>query len=293
MTRVTRGAFALPGSSLDYKTGNWREQIPVHRHWVAPCHGGCPAGEDPQAYIAHVQEGRNRLAWETLVAANPFPAIMGRVCPHPCESGCNRGQFDQPVAIHSIERMLGDEAIAQKWPLPMPKVAQREAVAVVGAGPAGLSAAYHLRRLGFAVTIFDQNTEPGGMLRYAIPPYRLPRDILDAEIDRLMATGINFQPRMKLGRDMHLDELRQRFAAVFLGPGCQMARPWSVDGVGNDRRAHRPRHAARVAELRHRAGRRQAHHGARWRQHRHRRRARDEMGRRRRSPHRRRVEPLR
>src|SRR4051794_22695951 len=144
MTRISRGGIAFPGSSLDYKTGSWRDQVPVHRHATAPCHGGCPAGEDPQAYIAHVQEGRIRLAFETLVAANPLPGVMGRVCPHPCETGCNRGQLDQPVAIHAIERFLGDEALREKWPLPGPAAERAETVAIVGGGPAGLSAAYHL-----------------------------------------------------------------------------------------------------------------------------------------------------
>jgi 2-oxoacid:acceptor oxidoreductase delta subunit (pyruvate/2-ketoisovalerate family) len=231
MTTLSRGAVAFPGSSLDYRTGSWREKIPVHRHAVAPCHGGCPAGEDPQAYIAHVQEGNLRLAFATLVAANPLPAVMGRVCPHPCETGCNRRELDQPIAIHAIERHLGDEAIKAGWPLPAAAAERSESIAVVGGGPAGLSAAYHLRRRGFQVTIFDQNAELGGMLRYAIPAYRLPRDVLDAEIARILATGVRFEPRRRLGRDIRLDELRAEHAAVFLAPGCQSPREWGVEGA--------------------------------------------------------------
>ena len=172
-----------------------------------------------------------RLAFDTLVAANPFPAIMGRVCPHPCETKCNRGELDNPVAIHLVERFLGDEAIREGWPLPAPEAERSQSVAVVGGGPGGLSAAYHLRRRGYRVTIFDQNAELGGMLRYAIPAYRLPRDVLDAEIARLMATGIRFEPHKRLGRDIHLDDLRRDFSAVFLAPGCQKSREWAVEGA--------------------------------------------------------------
>src|SRR5262249_38155589 len=149
-------------------------------------------------------------------AANPMPAVMGRVCPHPCETGCNRAQLDQPVAIHAIERFLGDEALREKWPLPAPTEERAEAIAIVGGGPAGLSAAYHLRRRGYQVTIFEQNAELGGMLRYSIPTYRLPHEILDAELARIMATGVKFEPHKRLGRDIHLDDLRRQFAAVFL-----------------------------------------------------------------------------
>ena len=142
---MNRGAFAQAGSSLAFKTGSWRSIKPVHLHATAPCHGACPAGEDQQAWLALLQEGHARQAWESLVAANPLPAITGRVCPHPCENACNRGQYDAPVAIHGIERWLGDEAIRNDWAYSrLPGAPRPERVAVVGAGPAGLSAAYHL-----------------------------------------------------------------------------------------------------------------------------------------------------
>lgn len=232
MAILTRGAVAYPGSSRDYRTGSWRDHRPVHHHLAAPCHAACPAGEDAQAYIARVQDGRPRAAWEILAAVNPLPAVTGRVCHHPCEQGCNRGTVDEPVAIHAIERYLGDQAIREGWPLPVPDgAALAGEVAVVGAGPAGLSAAYHLRRSGYRVTMFERDGEPGGLLRSAIPAYRAPRDVLAAELSRLFGIGISFSPHQALGRDIHLDELRHRFGAVFLAPGCHAARDWTVEGA--------------------------------------------------------------
>jgi len=232
MTKLTRGAIAYPASSLAYKTGSWRVQRPVHRHRTAPCHGACPAGEDAQAWLARLDEGAPRKAWEILVGANPLPAITGRVCHHPCERACNRGHFDESVAIHNVERYLGDEAIRQDWDYPVsPVAASAPEVAVVGAGPAGLSCAYHLIRLGYRPTVFEAMPEPGGTLRTALPPYRLPREILEAEIGRLLETGIGFEPETRLGRDVYLDDLQRNYPAVFLGPGAMKSREWSVEGV--------------------------------------------------------------
>lgn len=229
---MNRGAFALPGSSLSFKTGTWRSTKPVHVHATAPCHGACPAGEDQQAWLALLQEGKARQAWESLVAANPIPAITGRVCPHPCESACNRGHYDSPIAIHGIERWLGDEAIRNNWSYPVLNADPRaERVAVVGAGPAGLAAAYHLARRKYNVVLFDSMPEAGGLLRSAIPPTRLPRWVVDAEIGRLLSTGIEFRPRVTLGRDVTLDELRSEFDALFLGVGAGKSRHWDVDGA--------------------------------------------------------------
>ncbi len=192
MDIMTRGAFARPGTSLDYKTGTWRDEKPLHKHWAAPCHVDCPAGEDAQAWLAKMQENRLREAWEGLVAANPMPAITGRVCPHPCEIACNRGLYDKPLAIHLMELFLVDEAIRQGWSYPLPSKLGRDApkVAVVGAGPAGLSAAYHLIRRGIRPTVFEALPEAGGLLRSAIPMTRLPRDVMTEELERILATGI-------------------------------------------------------------------------------------------------------
>jgi NADPH-dependent glutamate synthase beta subunit-like oxidoreductase/ferredoxin len=231
MSILTRGAYAKPATSLQFKTGTWRVQKPMHRHRPAPCHAVCPAGEDAQAYLAKVAEGKLQEAWATLVQANPLPATTGRVCHHPCEGACNRGQYDEAIAIHNVERYLGDEALRRGWEYPVRRPhPTAAAMAVVGAGPAGLSAAYHLVRLGYNVTLFDSLPEAGGTLRTAIPQYRLPRDILNREIERLLSVGIYFRPQQTLGRHIHLDELRSHFRAVFVATGNQKAREWSVDG---------------------------------------------------------------
>lgn len=230
--RITRGAWAEPGSSLEFHTGSWRVQRPVHHYRAAPCHGACPAGEDAQAYLALVEEERFQAAWETLVQANPLPGVTGRVCHHPCEAACNRGQYDDPIAIHNVERFLGDQALQQGWGLPPAATLEAPAeIAVVGAGPAGCGAAWQLHRLGHRVTVFEALPEAGGLLRSAIPAYRLPRRILDGELERLFGCGIALQTDQRLGRDFSLHELEQQFAAVFLAPGTQRARPWSVQGA--------------------------------------------------------------
>ena len=229
---ITRGGFAQPGTSLAFDTGSWRVQRPQHLHAGAPCHGACPAGEDAQAYLALVEQERYREAWETIVKVNPLPAVTGRVCHHPCESACNRGQYDEAIAIHNVEAYLGDMAIAQGWAYPAHAVAPGATdVAVVGAGPAGLAAAWHLTRLGYRAQLFEALPEAGGLLRSAIPHYRLPADVLQGEIERLLASGISFNPGRRLGRDFSLQELQAQYPAVFLGVGTQRSREWNIDGV--------------------------------------------------------------
>ena len=231
MPVMTPGAFAYPATSLTFKTGSWRTMRPLYFERSAPCHNGCPAGENPRDYLARVAEGDLKTAWDTLVAVNPLPAITGRVCDHPCENACNRGRFDAAVAIHSCERLIGDEAIRAGWDYALPPLSlDAPKVAVVGAGPAGLSCAYHLRRLNIAATLIDRLPAAGGTLRMALPGYRLPRTVLDAEIERLLAIGISFLPDTSLGRDLSLEELTREYAAAFLGPGRHRARPWDVDG---------------------------------------------------------------
>jgi formate dehydrogenase beta subunit len=232
MPTLTRGSFAAAGSSLQFRTGDWRLSRPEHRPRESPCAAACPAGENPQGYLARAAEGDLRAAWEAIVAANPIPAITGRVCPHPCESSCNRGHYDDAIAIHSVERYLGDTAIEEGWDYPLSApAADAAAIAIVGAGPAGLSAAYHLVRCGYRATVFEAQPEAGGLLRSALAPYRLPRAVLDVELERLLAAHIEFRPGMRLGRDISIDELRADYRAVFLAPGASRPRSWSVDGA--------------------------------------------------------------
>ncbi len=227
--RVTPGGFAYPGTARLNHTGSWRLERPLYATTPSPCHGACPAQEEIPVYLNHLAMDRPRQAWESLVAANPLPAVTGRVCPHPCESSCHRGAFDAAVSIHSVERFLGDMALREGWSYPaIDREKREEAVAVVGAGPAGLSCAYHLRRFGYRVTLFDALPVAGGTCRI-IPDYRLPADILSREVERVLSTGIDFRPGKKLGRDFSLEELAAGFPAVFLAPGRQKNRSYSVD----------------------------------------------------------------
>lgn len=229
--KLTRGSYALPGTSVNYHTGTWRIQQPQHQHRPAPCHFACPAGEDAQAWLALLDEGHAELAWQELVRVNPLPAITGRVCPHPCESSCNRQHYDEAIAIHSVERYLGDLAIQGKWQYPVASLASNAyRVAIVGAGPAGLSAAWQLQQNGIKACIFEEAAEAGGTL-FTIPDYRLPRDVVRAEIKRLLETGIEFRGNHRLGRDMTVEDLQSGFDAVFLAPGAMQSSEWNVDGT--------------------------------------------------------------
>ncbi|HET6185441.1 MAG TPA: FAD-dependent oxidoreductase, partial [Trebonia sp.] len=159
------------------------------------------------------------------MADNPFPAIMGRVCYRPCETACNRGQLDEAVGINSVERFLGDEAILREWKLPVAAAQTGKRVLVVGAGPSGLSAAYHLTRLGHSVTIKDAGAEPGGMMRYGIPKYRLPRDILDAEITRVLDMGVTLEIAATVTDLLaELTEGGGNFHAAFVAVGAHIGK---------------------------------------------------------------------
>ncbi len=205
------------------RAGPVRLQRPVYADMLPPCNEACPAGENIQGWLALAQAGAFRDAWEALVADNPLPAVHGRVCYHPCETVCNRAEFDGPVSVHAIERFLGDLALREGWPLPAGAPPSGKRVLIVGAGPSGLSAAYHLRRLGHDVEIHEAGPLPGGMLHFGIPAYRLPRADLIAEIRRLEEFGI----RIVLGRKVE-DVLAERaaggFDAVFIAVGAHMAK---------------------------------------------------------------------
>ena len=212
-----------PGSSLANRTGSWRTTRPVYVDRLPPCNATCPAGENIQGWLFHAESGDYENAWRSLTANNPLPAIMGRVCYHPCEGACNRQNIDAAVGINSVERFLGDEAIRRGWQFDAPAPSTGKRVLVVGAGPAGLSAAYHLRRLGHQVAIFEAAAQPGGMMRYGIPKYRLPRDVLDAEIRRLVDYGIELRLETKVS-DLRQVMAEQGFDACFLGVGAHLAK---------------------------------------------------------------------
>jgi NADPH-dependent glutamate synthase beta subunit-like oxidoreductase len=211
------------GSSLANKTGSWRTERPVYRDLLPPCTNACPAGESVQQWLYHAEEGGYEQAWRQIMADNPFPAIMGRVCYRPCEAACNRAELDEAVGINSVERFLGDEAIRQGWTMPVPATRSGQRVLVIGAGPAGLAAAYHLVLLGHDVTVRDSGDKPGGMMRYGIPAYRLPRDVLDAEVQRIVAMGVTLELDSPV--ENAADAMRAGgFDAVFLAVGAHVSR---------------------------------------------------------------------
>jgi len=213
---------------------------PRQRAKAPPCSCGCPNGTDVRGWIGVIAQRRKTgisrdeayaLAWSRIAAVNPLPATTGRVCPHPCQKGCSRGQEEGPVAIRALERFLGDKALELGVPLPLsPPARVKHSVGVVGAGPAGLSCAYQLARRGHEVTVYDSAPRAGGMLRYGIPDYRLPPEVLDAEIERVFALGVAFEPNMRLGSDLSLETIRRRHSALFLAIGAQLGRRLKLPG---------------------------------------------------------------
>ncbi len=220
MRDVTRLPDLLHGRS---HTGPVRVERPVYVDLLPPCNAGCPAGENIQAWLAHTLADRHEQAWRELVADNPLPAIHGRVCYHPCESVCNRVSLDGAVSIHSVERFLGDLALEQGWRFDTPPARSGKRVLVIGSGPSGLSAAYHLARLGHEVEIRDSGAEAGGMMRYGIPAYRLPRDVLAGEIDRIAALGVRLTQGHKV-EDLLAERQDGRFDAVFVAVGAHLSK---------------------------------------------------------------------
>ncbi len=213
------------GSSLANKTGSWRTERAVYVDRLPPCNDACPAGENIQAWLYEAEEGEGgyERAWRKLMEDNPLPAVMGRVCYHPCETACNRGQLDEAVGIHSVERFLGDEAIKRDWQVEVDAKPSGKRVLIVGAGPSGLSAAYHLTRLGHEVTIYEAGPMAGGMMRFGIPQYRLPRDVLDAEAQRILDLGVTLELNRKV--ENVLDSMREGgFDAAFLAVGAHIGR---------------------------------------------------------------------
>lgn len=204
-------------------TGPQRTRRPLYVDFMPPCNSACPAGENIQAWMAHAQAGNYFEAFQTLMEDCPFPAILGRVCVKPCETGCNRNHIDTTVNIHAVERYIGDEAINQKWQIRQLAPASGKKVLVVGAGPSGLAAAYHLARLGHSVEVYEASGHLGGLMWSGIPDYRLPKEVLDAELDRLSKMGIKFRLNYKV-QNVQQEKSAGQFDAVYLAVGAQIIR---------------------------------------------------------------------
>jgi len=233
-------AIWTTGSTEVFKTGSWRAALPQHIRAPSPCHAACPVNGDIAEWIGLARARDFRGAWEVLTRHNPFPAIAGRICHHPCEAACNRAGFDESLAICKLERFVGDRALAEGWSFGPPTQERRERIAVVGGGPSGLSAAFQLRWRGYRVTLFESQAELGGLMRYGIPPYRLARSVLDGEIARIVALGVEVRCGVPLATAADLERLRGEFDAVYLATGARRqkrlpqldyAQPWVLDGA--------------------------------------------------------------
>ena len=223
---MLKKAFAVtldPATSLENHTGSWRTLRPVNVFKLPPCNKQCPAGENIQQWLYYAAQGDYEQAWRILTEENPFPACMGRVCYHTCEGKCNRGLLDESVGINSVERFLGDYALEHGLAFKRPTRESGKKVLIIGAGPAGLSAAYHLRRFGHTVHVVEQGKEPGGMMRYGIPTYRLPRDVLDKEIKRITDMGVTIECGRKV-EDIEAEKAKGKYDAVILGLGAGISQ---------------------------------------------------------------------
>jgi NADPH-dependent glutamate synthase beta subunit-like oxidoreductase len=220
---------------VPYKTGSWRTLMPVNIMQTPPCTHSCPAGNDIRGFLRALADKKDyEQAWHILTRTNPLPSTCGRVCPHPCEGGCNRRDFDEPLAINSAERAVGDYGLKNNLVHKKLVSGRKEKIAVVGSGPAGLSCAFHLAKRGFHVKIYEAAGEPGGMMRYGIPPYRLPNYILRQEIEKILSLGIDIECNVKVGINIPMDQLSRDYDAVFLGPGAQKGVAIDIPGKRAD-----------------------------------------------------------
>lgn len=221
-------------------TGTWRSAVPDYHFTPSPCLSACPVNGRIAEWIGKIGQEDVRGAWATLIDNNPFPAIAGRICHHPCQSACNRQFHDETVSICALERYVGDVALAEGWRFDKPAEERGERIAVIGGGPAGLSAAYQLRRRGFQVTLFDAKPKLGGLLRYGIPDYRLDKKIVDGEIQRILNLGVEVRLNAEIADAAALKKLRDDYDAVYLAtgatsskklPGLDYSAPWVVDSA--------------------------------------------------------------
>ena len=233
--KLVRKKPSLPPMSISSegtqasKTGTWRYLTPAYLDKLAPCNEACPAGEDVEAAMVLAGQEDYLEAWGKITQENPLPRVCGRVCFHPCEGSCNRKEFDEATSINALERFLGDQAFQSGKRFPSPKEKKKEKVAIIGSGPAGLSCAYHLASLGYGVTLFEAQPQLGGVLRYGIPSYRLPKEVLDQEIDNILSLGVEAKTGAPVGTEVKWEELR-KFDAVFVAAGAWKNLPLKIPG---------------------------------------------------------------
>ena len=222
------------GSMEWNKTGTWRYLRPRFDNKISPCNEGCPAGQDVEGAMVLIGKGKTLEAWELFKEENPFPAVCGRVCYHPCESSCNRGEFDEAVSINGLERFMADIASRQgRKPTWVKREKRKEKIAIIGSGPAGLTCAYHLARMSYGVTVFEALPVLGGMLRVGIPEYRLPKKVLEEEIDQILELGVKAEMNVRFGKGMLLNDLKE-YQAVFLAMGNHRSKTLGVPGEDTD-----------------------------------------------------------
>lgn len=228
------------GTTEGIHTGTWRAATPRHLFAPSPCHQACPVGGEIATWIGQARNRDLQGAWQTLMRHNPFPAIAGRICHHPCESACNRAEYDEALSICRLERFIGDAALEAGWMPPPPACEAAGRVAIVGGGPAGLSAAYQLRRMGYAVTLFEASEALGGVMRHGIPAYRLSRRVLDGEIARIVALGVDVRLSHPVQGEQAFADIARTHDAVFIALGAQQPKrlpaladehDWALDGA--------------------------------------------------------------
>ena len=237
MSKSSKDMTAPPDLAQEHATGPVRLSIPVYQNHLPPCNKACPAGENIQAWLALSQAGKYKEAWQSLVKNNPFPAVSGRICYHDCETACNRTEMDSAVNIHAVERFLGDKALEEDWSFQRPINTSGKRIMVVGAGPCGLAAAYHLTLMGHRVEIFEAGPVAGGMMQFGIPAYRLPRSVLEAEVWRIERLGVDIHLNYPIA-DLASEQSQGDFDAVLLATGARLSNRVDIPGCDTQKIIH-------------------------------------------------------